>query len=74
MKAADVKDVIQRKPFRPVRIEVTNGNSYEIEDGDRVACNVTGTMVFVFAPDGRAIRIDADQIAALHGRSHQERG
>ena len=72
MKPQEIKDIVRRRPFRPFQIEVTTGNSYLIEDEFSAGCSSDGWMMFLFAPDGRTIRVDADEIAEIHEPAHSK--
>ena len=64
MQFADIKDLIQRKPFRPFSVRLNNGAEYAFMDRDELGAPKDCRMIFYFG-DNKAIRIDTESIVEV---------
>jgi hypothetical protein len=64
MQASDFKDSIQRSPFRPFSIRLTNGAEYSFEHRDDLGATKDCHMLFHFG-ENQAVRIDASSIVEV---------
>jgi len=64
MPVADIKDLIQRKPFRPFSVRLNNGTEYPFLDRDDMGASKDGRMIFYFG-ESKTVRIDTDSITEV---------
>lgn len=65
MREAIVKEHLAGKPFRPFRLHVSDGESYEINDPDTVFV-MTGRIILGSDPDEAGIPQKATYIDPIH--------
>lgn len=65
MRETVLKERLQSKPFRPFRIQVSDGGSYEIRDPDAVFI-LTGQVIIGTDPDEGGIPQRAIYIDPIH--------
>jgi len=65
MREAVLKDHLRNKPFRPFRLHVSDGASYEIQDPDNVFV-LTGRIILGVEPDEAGIPQKAIYIDPIH--------
>ena len=61
MKVADIKEVVERAPFRPFAIRLHNGAQYTFHTPREVGATQEYNMIFFFGKT-TAARIDTDSI------------
>ena len=61
MKVADIKEVVEREPFRPFAIRLNNGAQYTFHTPREVGATQKCNMIFFFGK-ATAARIDTDSI------------
>lgn len=64
MQVADLKEMIERVPFRPFSIRLNNGAQYTFTTPREIGATLEYSMIFHFGPRN-ATRIDADSIVEL---------
>ncbi len=64
MQVADIKDLIQRDPFRPFSVRLTNGAEYEFLNRDDLGSPKDCHMIFHFG-ESQAVRIDTSSIVEV---------
>jgi len=64
MHGEDIKDLIQRSPFRPFTIRLTNGAEYSFSSRDDLGAPKDCHMIFHFG-ESNAVRIDTDSIVEV---------
>ncbi len=64
MQTSDIKDMIQRGPFRPFSIRLTNGAEYSFENRDDLGATKDCHMLFHFG-ENQAVRIDTSSIVEV---------
>ncbi|MEA3210942.1 MAG: hypothetical protein QOE70_3999 [Chthoniobacter sp.] len=65
MKVKDLKDVIEREPFRPFALRLNNGAQYTFPTRKHLGAAQDYGMIFFFGDQGGAARIDSDQIVEI---------
>jgi hypothetical protein len=64
MKAINVRDVIDREPFKPLIVELDSGKQIKIPHRDFVSLNPRGTTAVIFEDEHVHI-VDVDHISAI---------
>jgi hypothetical protein len=64
MKTSDIKEVAERRPFRPFTVRLSNGMTYRFENPRDIGAPASYRMIFCFAND-QAVRIDAESITEI---------
>lgn len=64
-KTEEIRKHVRRNPFRPILLRLTNGESYEVADGNAIHCNDQGTLVSMFVQDGTSVLIFADELVSI---------
>lgn len=64
MKVTDIKDLIQRQPFRPFSVRLNNGAQYDFRSRDEFGGPKDMHMIFHFG-ESQCVRIDTDSIAEV---------
>ena len=64
MKIADIKDVVERNPFRPFAIRLNNGAQYTFTSPREIGATQEYNMIFFFGKT-TAARIDTDSIVEV---------
>ncbi len=65
MKVADLKQVVEREPFRPFTVRLNNGAQYTFKTPRFLGASQGYGMLFYFGERGGAVRIDRDSIAEI---------
>jgi hypothetical protein len=65
MQVADLKEMIERQPFRPFSIRLTNGAKYTFKSPRFLGASQDCGMIFYFAEPRGAVRIDSDSIVEI---------
>lgn len=65
MKVADLKDVLEREPFRPFTLRLNNGAQYTFKTPRYLGASQNYGMIFYFAESGGAARIDSDSVVEI---------
>ena len=71
MKAARIKNLLAREPFRPFSIRLKNGATYNFRKPREVGGPRNGRMIFYFGQH-EAVRIDADEIAEIFATTERD--
>ncbi|MDQ6631849.1 MAG: hypothetical protein M3Y82_08830 [Verrucomicrobiota bacterium] len=64
MKTINVKDAIDRQPFKPLIVELDNGKQLKIPHRDFVSLNPSGSTAVIFEEEHVHI-VDIDHISAI---------
>ena len=64
MQVADIKEVVEREPFRPFAIRLNNGAQYTFHSPREVGATQEYNMIFFFGKT-TAARIDTDSIVEV---------
>ena len=64
MKTAEIKDMVERQPFRPFAVRLTNGARYSFKTPRDVGATKNYHMIFFFGEE-QAVRIDSDSIIEI---------
>lgn len=64
MKVAEIKDVVERQPFRPFKIRLTNGAQYAFTSPRDLGAPRDCHLIFYFGKS-ESVRIDSDCIAEI---------
>ena len=64
MQVADIKDLIQRSPFRPFVVRLTNGAEYSFLSREDLGAPKDCHMIFHFG-ESAAVRIDTSSIVEV---------
>ena len=62
MKVADLKEMVEREPFRPFTVRLSNGAQYTFKSPRYLGASQDYGMIFYFAEPRGAVRIDSDSI------------
>jgi hypothetical protein len=65
MKVADLKDVVEREPFRPFTARLNNGAQYTFKSPRNIGASMDYGMIFYFGEPRGAVRIDSDSIVEI---------
>ena len=61
MKVAEIKDLVERQPFRPFSVRLNNGARYTFNDSRSVGAPGDYHIIFYFG-EKEAVLIDTDSI------------
>ena len=64
MKTVEIKDMVERHPFRPFAVRLNNGAQYSFRAPRDVGATKDYSMIFFFGRS-HAVRIDAASIAEI---------
>lgn len=64
MQVADIKEVVEREPFRPFAVRLNNGALYKFETPRNIGAPENCRMIFFFGKT-QGVRIDADSIVEI---------
>ena len=64
MKVEAIKDIVERQPFRPFTVRLSNGAQYTFEKPRSVGAPENYSMIFYFGQT-QAVRIDTDSIVEI---------
>ena len=67
MKTVEIKSLVERQPFRPFSVRLTNGAQYNVKDSRDVGATKDYHMLFWFGRS-EAVRIDSDSIVEIFER------
>lgn len=65
MQVTDLKEVMERDPFRPFSVRLNNGAQYNFKTPRDLGATKDYHMIFYFADSGGAARIDSDSIVEI---------
>ena len=65
MRVIDLKDIVEREPFRAFTIRLSNGAQYTFNSRRDLGAAKDYGMIFYFADSGGAARIDTENIAEI---------
>lgn len=65
MKVQEVQDVVERTPFRPFAVHLTNGAKYDFKTQRDLGATKDCQILYFFADAGGSVRIDADSIVEI---------
>ncbi len=68
MKVQELESVVEREPFRPFVIPLTNGAKYHFKSRRDLGASKDYHLLFYFADSGENVRIDADSIVEVFER------
>ncbi len=69
MKTAEIKETLERNPFRPFAIRLTNGAQYAFKTPRDLGATKDYRMLFYFGDNGEAVRIDSESIVEIFERN-----
>ncbi|PWU09052.1 MAG: hypothetical protein C5B50_28295 [Verrucomicrobia bacterium] len=64
MKAADIKDIAERQPFRPFTVRLTNGAQYTFNEPRNLGAPRDYRVIFFFG-DSEWAMLDSENIAEV---------
>jgi hypothetical protein len=67
MKAAEIKDLVERRPFRPFTVRLTRGAKYSFKDARDVGTPKDFHLIIYFGKS-EAVRIDTNSIVKIFKR------
>lgn len=67
MKVAEIKDLVERRPFRPFAVRLTNGAQYSFKDARDVGAPKDFRLIIYFGKS-EAVRIDTGSIVEIFER------
>lgn len=67
MNSAKIKDVVERRPFRPFTVRLNNGAQYSFKDARDVGAPKDFRLIIYFGKS-EAVRIDAASIVEIFER------
>ena len=67
MKVEEVKNLVERQPFRPFAVRLNNGAQYSFREPRDVGATKNYNMIFFFGKS-EAVRIDTESIAEITER------
>lgn len=67
MKVAEIKDLVERRPFRPFAVRLNNGAQYSFKDSRDVGAPKDFRLLIYFGKS-EAVRIDTDSIVEIFER------
>ena len=67
MKAAEIKDLVERRPFRPFTVRLSNGARYSFKDARDVGAPKDFRLIIYFGKS-EAVRIDSASIVEIFER------
>lgn len=65
MKVSDLKEMVEREPFRPFSVRLNNGAQYTFKTPRFLGATQNYGMIFYFGETGGAARIDSESIAEI---------
>jgi hypothetical protein len=65
MKTTEIKPFVDRTPFRPFAVRLTNGARYEFRDSKSLGATRDGETLFFFGETGGFVLIDAENIVEI---------
>ena len=67
MKTMEIESLVERQPFRPVAVRLSNGGQYNFKDARDVGAMKDYHMIFFFGRS-EAVRIDTENIVEIFER------
>ena len=67
MKVAEIRDLVERRPFRPFAVRLTNGAQYSFKDARDVGAPKDFRLIIYFGKL-EAVRIDTGSIVEIFAR------
>ncbi len=67
MKTMEIKSLVERQPFRPFAVRLSNGAQYNFKDARDVGATKDYHMIFFFGRS-EAVRIDTENIVEIFER------
>ena len=67
MKAAEIKSLVERQPFRPFAVRLSNGAQYSFNEPKEFGAPKDFHMIFFFG-ETDAVRIDTENIVEIFER------
>ena len=67
MKVAEIKELVERRPFRPFAVRLNNGAQYTFKDSRDIGAPKDYRLLIYFGRT-EAVRIDTDSIAEIFER------
>ena len=68
MQTKEVKDIVEREPFRAFAIRLSNGAQYAFNQPRELGATQDYGMLFYFGAGGGAVRIDTENIVEVFER------
>jgi hypothetical protein len=68
MRVQKLEKLVERDPFRPFSIRLTNGAKYHFKTRRDLGAAKDGHLLFYFADSGDVVFIDADSVAEVFAR------
>jgi hypothetical protein len=68
MKVSDIRDLVERQPFRPFGLRLSNGVQYVFNEAREFGATRDLQMIFYFGEGGGAVRIDTENIVEIFER------
>ncbi len=65
MRTLELKDIVEREPFRPFALRLNNGAHYDFSSRRELGATQNYKMIFFFGKSGNAVRIDSDSIVEI---------
>lgn len=65
MKVNDIRDIVERQPFRPFGVRLSNGIQYVFNNPRDFGAAKDLQMIFFFGEGGGAVRIDTENIVGV---------
>jgi hypothetical protein len=65
MQVNDLKEMVEREPFRPFSVRLNNGAQYTFKSPRFLGASQDYGMIFYFAEPRGAVRIDRDSIVEI---------
>ena len=67
MKIGAIKELMERRPFRPFTVRLTNGAQYSLKDARDIGAPKDFRLIIYFGKS-EAVRIDTDRIVEIFER------
>lgn len=67
MKVSEIKDLVERRPFRPFAVRLNNGAQYTFKDSRDIGAPKDFRLLIYFGKS-EAVRIDTDSIVEIFER------
>ena len=68
MKLKEIRGLVEREPFRPFAVRLSNGAKYTFKTARDLGAAKDGHLLFYFADSGEVVFIDADNIVEVFAR------
>jgi hypothetical protein len=65
MQVADLKEVVEREPFRPFIVRINNGAQYTFKTPRNIGASMDYGMIFYFGEPRGAVRVDSENIVEM---------